>query len=205
MLTTSQEAEPQEVVISIDEHFVAHAVQFMYYLEYAGGQVSSIEEALTGDYICLHIFKYVCGMMLDVPAMMEFAAERLNEAADWFEANSVAAIEAVRPLALTHHLFLSVKRGLQMMLDGKEATAANLQLREALGGLMRAMRPVLGENDEFMTALLSETEWRALWSTAELNFLRLPPPERNHHRGSLRWQPSPSGSSLPAIGRPAGA
>ncbi|KAK4447555.1 hypothetical protein QBC34DRAFT_382224 [Podospora aff. communis PSN243] len=201
----SPEGEPQEVVVTIDNHFVAHAIQFMYDLKYAGGQVSGVEDVLTGDYICLHIHRYVCGMMLDVPAMMEFAAERLNEAADWFEANSAEAIEAVRSLALTHHLFLSVKRGLQMILSGRRPTLANLQLREAFGGLMRAMKPVLWGNDEFTRALLSETEFRALWMTAELNFLPLPPPERLQHRGSVRWQPSSSGSSLPAHGRPAGA
>ncbi|KAK0632300.1 hypothetical protein B0T14DRAFT_560004 [Immersiella caudata] len=195
------ETEPQLVVVDdipfVEPPIVGHALQFMYDLSYAGGRVTSIEEALTGEYVHLHVFKYVCGVMLDVPAMMDFAAERFCEAADFYEANSAALIKVVRPLALTHPLFLSVKRGLQMIFDDRSARPANLPLRAAFGGLMRAMKPVLWGNTNFMLAILYESEWEPLWQDTETHLLVLPLPARSHHSGSVRWQPSQSGSSLP--------
>ena len=191
-------------VILLDSHqevTLGNALKFMYDLSYEGGGRDQWE-AWEGDYIRLHVFKYVAGASVDVPAMMDFASERILEAAEFI--SDFAASNAGRDPGLLRFLW-PLRLGLQMMFD-QGATPAMVQLREALGELMRAARPVLWVSGAFQHLVVTkETGWGALWTRVESEVMTLPRPQRSHDRGSVGWVPGPDGSVLPDISRSGGA
>lgn len=179
----------------------------MYDLSYTGGEVSTLGGgALDGEFIRLHVFKYICGASVDVPAMRAFAAERICEAADFF-ADFVPRVLAGEETVDLRPLLGPMKIALQMTF-GQGAGTLMIQLREALGELMRAMKLMLWRDEFFCASLaqgIGEEDLGPLWTRTECELMILQPPHRCQHHGSARWLPSPLGSSLPPEGRPEGA